>query len=66
MTPDSDSAVFWRVRVMTQGKLESRSHDSERVGESAIFIGFMTPVNPISDDFQPETALFSDSWYVDG
>jgi hypothetical protein len=44
---------------MTQGKLESRSHDSERVGESAKFIGFMTPANPseIFDTvFQPETA----------
>ena len=42
---------------MTLQKLESQSHDSERVGESAKFIGFiwLTPANPIFDRFQPET-----------
>jgi hypothetical protein len=42
MTPDSDSPLFWRVRVMTQAKLESQSHDSGRAGESAVFMGVMT------------------------
>ena len=53
MTPDSDSLLFWRVRVMTLEKLESQSHDSERVGESAIFTGFMTLGEP---DFRPFSA----------
>mgnify|MGYP006063686201 CR=1 FL=1 len=49
---------------MTLEKLESQSHDSERVGDSAVFMGVVTlgRANPIaiSDRFQPETALFSD------
>ena len=38
---------------MTLEKLESQSHDSERVGESAIFTGFMTLGEP---DFRPFSA----------
>ena len=53
MTPDSDSLVFWRVRVMTLEKLESQSHDSERVGDSAVFMGVVTLGEP---DFRPFSA----------
>ena len=53
MTPDSDSVVFWRVRVMTLEKLESQSHDSERVGDSAVFMGVVTLGKP---DFRPFSA----------
>ena len=35
---------------MTQGKLESQIHDSGKVGESWLFMGFMTPDEP---DFRP-------------
>ena len=55
MTPDSDSLLFWRVRVMTLEKLESQSHDSERVGDSAVFMGVVTLGEP---DFRP-FSLFS-------
>jgi hypothetical protein len=58
MTPDSDSPAFWRVRVMTLEKLESQSHDSERVGDSAVFMGVVTLGEPDFRHFQPETALF--------
>ena len=41
--------------------LESQIHDSQKVGESSLFIGLMTPDEPDFDHFQPKTACFQRS-----
>jgi hypothetical protein len=41
MNLESESLVFWRVRFMNQGRLESQIHESGRAGESWLFTGFM-------------------------
>jgi hypothetical protein len=41
MNPESESLLFWRVRFMNQGRLESQIHESGRVGDSWLFTGFM-------------------------
>ena len=41
---------------MTLEKLESQSHDSERVGDSAVFMGVVTLGEP---DFRPFSSPFS-------